>query len=126
MPEFVSWDGNFVVRSEGKKNEHPAMFKGTQLLSAIALDSKRCIVLLEPGAADVFGVRVVRNIACVNPSLQVLWRAEALGPPGRTDADAYVSLRLNDRGNLEANTWSCYRVEIDASTGKILSEEFTK
>lgn len=52
----------------------------------------------------------------------IVWYAD-LPSPGANDA--YVS--ADWQGNeLIANSWSCYRVELDLETGHILSKTFTK
>jgi hypothetical protein len=45
--------------------------------------------------------------------------------PDATGNDAYVAVKF-EGGRLVAHSWSCYRVEIDIETGKILSKIFTK
>jgi hypothetical protein len=39
--------------------------------------------------------------------------------------DIFVGFTIKGNQNF-ANTWNCFRVEIDGLTGKILSKEFTK
>ena len=51
---------------------------------------------------------------------EVRWEAETSG-----SQDAYVSFSVRD-GTIQANSWSCYRVDIDVDSGKIVSRVFTK
>ena len=67
-----------------------------------------------------------RNLVRVRPDGTVAWRAEM--PElfhWDTPEDFYVELRGTD-GAVCANTWSCYSVELDVSTGDVLSATFTK
>lgn len=63
------------------------------------------------------------NLYCVNQNLEIEWFAEI----GKfvDGLDVYVGFTTN--GNkVFANTWNCFRHEIDIETGKILSSEFAK
>lgn len=62
------------------------------------------------------------NLLLLTQDGTVLWRAEL---PTSSSTDAYVDFELRN-SRLFANSWSCYRVEIDMRTGRILNREFTK
>jgi hypothetical protein len=63
-----------------------------------------------------------RNILRVTAEGHQIWQVEL---PEGSLPDAYVHIETW-AGKLQANSWSCYRVEIDWETGKLLSSEFTK
>jgi hypothetical protein len=52
----------------------------------------------------------------------VVWRAQL---PNTSSGDAYVDFEITD-DRVFANSWSCYRVELDMRDGKILQRQFTK
>jgi hypothetical protein len=47
-------------------------------------------------------------------------------PPPNPTVDAWVSAELNSTGQVEASSWSGYRVTIDASSGVEIRRSFTK
>ncbi len=63
------------------------------------------------------------NLVCIEPSGRIAWRAEL---PTRESTDAYVSCDFVEEGTVSARSWSCYHVNIDANTGKIVRKDFTK
>ena len=61
------------------------------------------------------------NLYCINQSVEIEWFAEI----GKSQEDVYVGFTTN--GNrIYANTWNCFRHEIDIESGKIISSVFTK
>jgi outer membrane protein assembly factor BamB len=62
------------------------------------------------------------NLILLRPDGTVIWRAEL---PNSSSGDAYVEFQFSN-GKLFANSWSGYRVEIDVSSGKLLTREFVK
>ena len=62
------------------------------------------------------------NLTLIDSDGEVVWVAELpkLAPP-----DFFVDVRV-DGENIQANTWSCYLVTIERSTGRILDKIFTK
>lgn len=63
-----------------------------------------------------------RNLVRVRLDGSLVWEASL---PTNDSQDAYVSAEVHS-GRLVANSWSCYRVFIDWSTGHVLDAEFTK
>ena len=58
---------------------------------------------------------------CINQNVEIEWFAEI----GKSQEDFYVGFTTN--GNrIYANTWNCFRHEIDIESGKIISSVFTK
>ena len=63
------------------------------------------------------------NLYCINQNIEIEWFAES--KRNQEGIDVYVGFTTH--GNkVYANTWSCFRHEIDIDSGKILSNEFTK
>ena len=61
------------------------------------------------------------NLARYTSNAVLVWTAEL--PESGTDS--YVDAELKD-GKLSANSWSCWFVEININTGKIIKSKFTK
>ncbi|MGV3720656.1 MAG: hypothetical protein ACO1SX_07075 [Actinomycetota bacterium] len=78
-----------------------------------------CVALLHPNAG--LPGRSFQNLVSCGPGGDILWRAE-LPDIG---CDAYVEA-CADGDLICANSWSCFRVEINAENGRILSSTFTK
>jgi hypothetical protein len=55
------------------------------------------------------------------PDGSVTWRA----PPPEGGQDAWVRVRLQDEA-VVANSWSCWLVRLDVTTGAIIERTFTK
>lgn len=64
-----------------------------------------------------------RNLMKVRNDGSIAWIADI---PDTGDQECYLSMDLGPAGTILANTWLCYRVSIDAGTGKILGKSFTK
>jgi hypothetical protein len=63
----------------------------------------------------------VSNLACFGPDGVKLWSAELRDP----NAGHYVAMKT-EGGRLFANSFDAYYVELDAATGRIIAEQFTK
>jgi outer membrane protein assembly factor BamB len=112
--------GTMTIRDgQGGKVLWSGLPAGRRVMSlAPSRDGRRCVVL---GQWDG-QVKNDRNLFCVDAAGTTIWIAET---PDRSGPDAYVSLRVVD-GRVVANSWSCYRVVLDDSTGEILETVFTK
>ncbi|MHC6592751.1 hypothetical protein [Arthrobacter sp. C152] len=64
-----------------------------------------------------------RNLVKVRNDGSIAWIAEL---PDTGNQECYLSMDLGPAGVVFANTWLCYRVSIDAGTGRVLGKEFTK
>lgn len=62
------------------------------------------------------------NLYCLNKNLEIQW---FLPFRLKNCNDFYVGFSP-DSEKVFANTWDCFRVEIDAENGEILNTEFTK
>ncbi|REG88754.1 hypothetical protein [Flavobacterium aquicola] len=63
------------------------------------------------------------NLYCLNQNIEIEWFL----PTGIDEdgVDNYVGFTTN--GNqIFANTWNCFRVEIDIENGEIINKQFTK
>ena len=63
------------------------------------------------------------NLYCLNQNIEIEWFL----PTGINEdgVDNYVGFSTN--GNqFFANTWNCFRVEIDIESGEIINKQFTK
>jgi hypothetical protein len=63
------------------------------------------------------------NLYCLNRDLIIDWFVN-LPYPNDLD-DVYVGFTSHGE-NIFANTWSCYRVEVDIGNGQIKNVTFTK
>jgi len=64
------------------------------------------------------------NLYCLNQDIEIEWFLPYLNI-NQSDMDNYVGFTtIGDR--IFANTFSCYRVEIDTKKGEIISSTFTK
>ena len=61
------------------------------------------------------------NLVCVGPTGDVQWRA---APPEAVN-DAFVAAAW-DGARILANTWSCFQVSLDPTTGAAIEARFTK
>jgi hypothetical protein len=64
------------------------------------------------------------NAYCLNRELEIDWFLP-LPHPAQDPDDVYVGFTTNGE-KVFANTWACFRVEIDIETGALKSVEFTK
>ena len=63
------------------------------------------------------------NLYCINQNIEIEWFAQI----GKNEdgIDSYVG--FSAKGNrVYANTWNCFRIELDINTGFIVSSVFTK
>jgi hypothetical protein len=67
------------------------------------------------------GPKLQQNLARVASDSSIVWRAEL---PDHV-LDFFVAVRWVD-GRLLANSWSCWLVEFDQATGRVLNSVFTK
>jgi len=63
-----------------------------------------------------------QNLVLVNANGAIIWIAEL---PKNTGPDCFLSVKV-ENGAVVANTWSCYALTLDISSGKILEQVFTK
>lgn len=63
-----------------------------------------------------------RNLLRVDPNGNILWKAS---PPTTGMQDCFTCIQW-DGQTLTANTWSCYRVDVDLRNGDVTVLEFTK
>jgi len=63
-----------------------------------------------------------QNLIAIDNSGHILWKAEL---PDPLTGDMYVDISLQNN-RLIAYSWSGYRVEIDLTSGQIISRKFTK
>ena len=61
------------------------------------------------------------NLLLLEVNGRIVWRAELPRPSN----DSYTSFEYS-RGRLTGVSWSCYQVEIDLESGRILRREFVK
>jgi hypothetical protein len=125
--ELVIADGR-GVRWRGRPDGYP-------VVCVVPLpEAPDAIVLLDysaEGAPSRFA-----NILRVDPDGHIAWRA---APPAIEDVasdlaewitegadDAWVAVRWGKRGDLFANSWSCFACELDPTSGRITSAIFTK
>jgi hypothetical protein len=64
----------------------------------------------------------VQNLLRLSAGGAVMWRAEL---PRGQGYDSYVAVNWAG-AQLQANTWSCYFVRLDADSGRIIDTIFTK
>jgi outer membrane protein assembly factor BamB len=64
----------------------------------------------------------VQNLVGLSPTGALLWTAPL---PEGTGPDCFVDVKLSE-GVIIATSWSCYALKLDSSTGKLLSQTFTK
>lgn len=63
------------------------------------------------------------NLYCLNQNIEIEWFLSSIIVEDRVDN--YVGFTTN--GNqFFANTWNCFRVEIDIENGGIINKQFTK
>jgi len=110
--ELIVYSNTGSILYRGKPDGYPVK-------KAAALENEQIVVLLKfwakkPGDFE--------NLLLLKSDGGTLWRAQL---PNASSGDAYVDFDVIE-GKLFANSWSCYRVEIDGQTGRILHREFTK
>ena len=67
------------------------------------------------------------NLYCLNQNLEIEWFLPfpRTSVPNNNRMNDYVGFTTNG-SRVFANTFGCFRVEIDTNNGKIINEEFTK
>ena len=93
--------------------------RNVEIISPVP-DEEDCIVLLDYSASD--SKLPDQNLIRIHPDGTLVWRAEL---PEPSSSDAYVQFQITN-GNLQASSWSGYKVAIDTTNGKISSATFTK
>jgi hypothetical protein len=63
------------------------------------------------------------NLYCINQQIEIEWFAETFTIENRLDQ--FTGFSIHGK-SIFANTWNCFRHEIDIRNGKILSSLFTK
>ncbi len=113
--EYSLTDGELIVinRVSGERCWR-GTFDGGVVERLIEVEED-CVVVI--GSPKVFKDR---NLLRVREDGMLVWRAES--PPS---FEGYVSAAFVN-GSLFANSWSGYRLQLDVSSGKIVSREFTK
>jgi hypothetical protein len=87
-------------------------------------DDAIAVLNWEAGPRNPLGnVKSWPNLIRVRPDGTVVWRT--LASIGSGEPDFWVSLHITDRG-VFANTWSCYRRQLDQDSGRVLASMFTK
>jgi len=64
------------------------------------------------------------NLYCLNRNLEIDWFL-SFPNPDFDQNDMYVGFTSNGE-RIYANSWACFRVEIDTNTGKLKNVDFTK
>jgi hypothetical protein len=80
-------------------------------------DGNRCIVLLDP---DATRKPRFENLFAVDRDGNVVWKANL-----PETHDAFLDAQLDSEG-LSVWSWSCYRLLLDPSDGRTISQVFTK
>lgn len=116
---FVEGDELWVVEAETGQLRWRGQPDGYPVWRVLPIPgADDCLVLLDPAARSGYGLR---NLIRCRPDGSVVWRAEQ---PGR-EHDRYNWAEWMDEG-LQGWSDSGFRVLLDAETGRILAEEFTK
>jgi hypothetical protein len=76
------------------------------------------LVLLDPDASKE---PTFENLLLVRPNGRIKWKAQL--PHSH---DAFVSVKLTETGEIEAQTWQGLLVNVDLETGKTTNKEFVK
>jgi hypothetical protein len=63
------------------------------------------------------------NLYCLNQNIEIEWFLPT--DIDKDGLDNYVGFTTNGN-DVFANTWNCFRVEIDIETGQIMNKQFTK
>jgi hypothetical protein len=90
--------------------------EGERILETIET-SEGTLILLDPGSSKqpTFENLFLRHNG------RVKWKAQL--PQSH---DAFVSVRLTESGEIEANTWQGFLVKVDLETGKTTKKDFVK
>jgi len=110
--EVVIRDESGAVIWRGQPDCHPV-----KALSPLD-DREGAIVLLD----YMSGPKNFSNLLLIRSNGSVAWRAPL---PDSTGNDAFVEFRW-DRGELYANSWSGYLVQIDLANGSFKDRKFVK
>jgi hypothetical protein len=110
--------GELTIFSRGGDILYRGKPQGFPVEKAVLSQNDAIIVLLK---YEVKKYGDFENLLLLKPDGTALWYAQLPTSSG----DAYVDFEVSN-SKLFANSWSCYRVEIDVQTGKILQQDFTK
>jgi len=91
-----------------------------QVIDRVDLPDKAGSIVLYDWMSEE--VKDGQNLLRIDPEGGVLWRAK---PPTTGMQDCFVQVRW-DGQKLTANTWSCYRVNVNLQDGGVTVLEFTK
>lgn len=120
MPKTVfglQTNGFQVVERDDGTSSCEGAYHGLPVSVAIPLSRERCIILLSPESSTE---PTFENLLCVTARGDLVWQAKL-----PSSHDAYVNVRLED-GCVIASSWSGYSVRIDADTGELVKQVFTK
>lgn len=110
--ELTIYSGGGDILYRGKPEGYPVE-------KATIFDGVHVIVLLKYREKKYGSFE---NLLLLKSDGRVAWRAQL---PSPSSTDSYLDFEVKEN-RLFANSWSCYRVEIDLKTGRILQSEFTK
>jgi hypothetical protein len=85
----------------------------------MAAAAEAAVVLLDAPS----GGGHVQNLVRVEPDGRISWRGEL---PSGSATDCFVSLEMDQGGDIIASTWSGYRVRLAGRDGRLLESVFTK
>jgi hypothetical protein len=80
--------------------------------------SKGSLILLDPDGSKQ---PTFENLLLVRPNGRIQWKAQL--PQSH---DAFISVKLTETGEIEAQTWQGLLVKIDLETGKTTNKAFVK
>ncbi|GJM38013.1 MAG: hypothetical protein DHS20C19_13800 [Acidimicrobiales bacterium] len=116
------------MTEEGQEEEeHAVCVKGERIglqarPLAVLEAAGHTVVLLDPDA-ELRPYGQFENLFAISPGGERAWLARL---PTSSTGDCYLSAALSSDGDLEATSFSGYRVVIDPRTGGIVESTFTK
>ena len=93
-------------------------YRGEKVTAALPLaGGARCVILLDYSASEK---AAFKNLFCVERDGTIAWTAAL-----PETHDAFVDIEMGEDG-LHAHSWSCFKVTLNATTGQVIRQEFTK
>ena len=108
----------YKVDIEGNRKEHKAI--STNFAQIEVLKDGRILVMED---YHQYTNDQKSNLYCLNQEIEIEWFL----PTGISEegVDVYVGFSTTEN-QVFANTWNCFRVEINIETREIISKQFTK
>jgi hypothetical protein len=114
-------DGRLLLSYNGVST-FEGLVEGSRVTDVVYVSPSSNFVLVRIEHSSI-SWRPTENLLKLTEKGAVLWRSEL---PTYSGGDCYMYVDVSDDGGITATSWSCYRVKLDADSGRIIQRVFTK